>query len=464
MIVSRAAVLSGLALSALTGACTSENVTTAAKPVRSAVAGGTGSFALVPDGKSVKLYLPGYAASTNTPSLAVVDVSAPGDGVKGAPALLRQITLGDGDGGAVEYATTTAGDSTMIVAASTEASLVWFVDPASDTVIGTLRLDASYGQSTFGGNGGYVTFVAMDPARNRAILGVWNGLALVDLTTLAITKTIDAPPSENFAFDPDRQLVFAPFYDCASSLDSRGNTPRACDGLTAPDGTPMTDGLSVVDLADDTVYTFQNPAADDPAAPVGTSPGSAAVDPGSGLVIVPSKIHQYQTTIDFSRAVFDRSTHVVTAPATVLRGNGLTDVAIAPPDHLAFWEGENAADIAAARVLTLAPAAPFDGGVPIADAGAPMADAGVPAGPDYVFSLMPALPDGTPFTNLVSSHGVAVWPGANDSAPFGITVSRDGRWVARVDLRTVLALPASYHELSDVTAAVTFLDSQTPSP
>jgi hypothetical protein len=418
-----------------------------AKPV----AGGTGSFAVVAVGGTQKLYLPQYGTSTEAPSLAVVDMGAPGEGVRGVPGRIASIDLGAARGDD-DYATVTAGDSTIVVAASTVSPTIWFVDPQTDELLGKTRLDDSYGQTTFGGNGGYVTSVAMDSAHGRALLSVWNGMAVVDVRSRSIERVVPAPPSENIAFDPVRQWVLAPFYDCASSLDSHGNTPAACAKPRAQNGSPMTDGLSVVDLKDDAVYTFQYEGSDVAGAPVGTMPASAAIDSATGLAVVASKGRLDQTIIDFSRAHFDEHTRWVDAPATVLRGNALGDVAIASPDHLAFWEGEHASDVAGARLPTLAPTTE----VTTADAG----DAGS-LEPDYVFGRMPALPDGTAWKNAPSSHGVAVWPGSADIGAFGVTVSEDYRWVARIDLKALIALPSDYHETSEVTNAVTLFDAQT---
>jgi hypothetical protein len=418
------------------------------------VAGGTGAFAVVAAGGTEKLYLPRYGSTTSAPSLAVVDVAAPGDGIHGAPGRVASVDLGTAAGDD-DYATVTAGDSTIVVAASTVSPTIWFVDPRTDELLGKTRLDESYGQTTFSGNGGYVTSIAMDSANRRALLAVWNGIAVVDVRSRRVQRVVPAPPSENIGFDPVRRWVLAPFYDCASSLDSRGDTPPACAKPHAQNGSPMTDGLSVVDLKDDTVYTFQYAESEIAGAPVGTMPASAAIDSETGLAVVASKGRLDQTIIDFSRARFDEHTHWVEAPVTVLRGNALGDVAIASPDHLAFWEGEHASDVAGARLPTLAPGVETTT-VDAGDAG------GGSLEPDYVFGRMPALPDGTPWKNVASSHGVAVWPGSSDIGAFGVTVSEDYRWVARVDLKTLIALPSDYHETSEVAGAVTLLDAQTP--
>lgn len=416
--------------------------------------GGTGAFAIVAVGGTEKLYLPEYQANAaGHPVLAVVDVGVAGDGVRGAPALVTDIDLGD-SGGALEYATTTAGNATIVVAASTQNPAIWFIDPVTDTLIGKTRLDASYGQSGFSGDGGYVTAVVVDAANDRAILAVWNGFAIVDLATRTVSRVIAAPPSENFALDPLHQRLVAPFYDCASSLDAAGRTPSTCSMIHAADGTPMTDGLNVVDLANGALYTYQNATADNPDAPVGTSPSGAAIDPTTGLVVVPSKGRQTQSIIDLSKATFDETAHSVTAPESTLVGDGLTDVAVASATHLGFWEGEAASDVAVARLSTLAPRGAPDGGVRDAS----VLDAGAP---EYAFGLLPSLPDGGAWTNVVSSHGAAVSPGAPGSPPFGVTVNQDFHWVARIDLATLLALPATFHEVSDLSSAVTFLDART---
>jgi hypothetical protein len=219
--------------------------------------------------------------------------------------LITDVDLG---GSSDEYATTTAGDSTVVVAASTESPAIWFIDPRTDRLLGETRLPPSSGHTIFGGNGGYVTSIAMDSAHDRAILAVWNGFAIVDVRARRITSVIEVPPSENFAFDPVHGRVVAPFYDCASSVGPDGNSPTACGSTVAPDGSPMTDGLTLIDLEDETVYTYQNPDAELPAAPVGMTPGSAAIDPETGLVIVTAKRKHYQSIIDLAAAHFDSLT------------------------------------------------------------------------------------------------------------------------------------------------------------
>ena len=417
-------------------------------------AGGTGAFGIVTVNGKQKMYLPQTTANAAGHAiLAVVDVGVVGNGAAGAPALITTIDLGDADSGfAFEYATATGGDSSMVIAVSTDFPKVWFIDPTKDQVINTLTLDATYGSSSFSGGGGFVTGVAIDSANHRAILSVWNGFALVDLTTQTITSVIQAPPSENFGFDSAHQRIIAPFYDCMDSTLVT-QTPSSCTTPKGPDGTTvMTDGLSIIDLADgNTVYTYENPAVDggdldiDPDAPVGTEPDSAAANPSTGVIVIPSEGSGFQSVIDLSKATFDKSTKTVTAPQNIIPGLGLTGVAIEYTRHLAFWEEEHGQDVAVAD-LTLA-------------------NAGTPT---WVHGLVPDLPGdaGDSFGNLGDPHGIAVTTSLTSSGPVGFVVDSGLQWVVRIDLAKMVAAEqsdASDTEL-DATAMepfVTYLDAQT---
>ena len=418
-------------------------------------AGGTGAFGIVTVNGKQKMYLPQTTANAaGHPVLAVVDVGVAGNGAAGAPALITTVDLGGPDSGFdFEYATATGGDSSMVIAVSTDYPKVWFIDPTKDQLINTLTLDATYGSSSFSGGGGFVTGVAIDSANHRAILSVWNGFAIVDLTTQTITSVIQAPPSENFGFDSAHQRIIAPFYDCTSST-LVDQTPSSCSTPKGPDGaTVMTDGLSIIDLADNnTVYTYENPAIDggdteiDPNAPVGTEPDSAAADPSTGVIVVPSEGSGFQSVIDLSKATFDKTSKTVTAPQTIIPDLGLTGVAIEYTRHLAFWEEEHGQDVAVAD-LTQATG----------------------SSASWVHGFTPDLPGdaGEEFSNLGDPHGIAVTTSLTSSGPVGFVVSSDLHWVVRVDLAKMLGAgagsDASDTELDTTAMApfVTYLDGQT---
>jgi hypothetical protein len=218
----------------------------------------------------------------------------------------------------------------------------------------------------------------------------------------------------------------------------------------------MTDGLSVIDLSDDTVYTYENPAwgipddagnfgpLADPNAPVGSEPDSAAIDPTTGVVVVPSEGDNLQSIIDLSKAQFNKATKTVTAPQQIIPGLGLTGVAIEYNSHLAFWEEEHSQDVAVANLT--------------------QANAGSTA---WVHGLMPPLPGATQtsFSNLGDPHGIAVTTSSSSAGPVGFVVDSSLQWVARVDL-TKMAQNESGDastELTEMQMApyVTYLDAQT---
>jgi len=309
-------------------------------------------------------------------------------------------------------------------------------------VVKHINLPSTYGQSAFSSGGGYVTGVATDPSTHTAILSVWNGFALVDLTTQTITKLIQAPPSENFGYDSVHHFIYAPFYDCSSAV-ANGMAPSACNTPMAPEGGVMAAGLSVIDLSDDSVYTYEDPAAMDPTQPMGGEPDSAGVDPSTQIVIVPSENEGYENFMDFSKAVFDKATLTVTAPHVLFSGTEDEGVAIEPTTHLVFWEGEGSSDVVTANSV--------------------QAMAGDPGFVDA--DPMPNLPGGGGFSNLGDPHGIAVSTSIINGKPVGFVVDEGLQWVARVDLTAFAALEQSDAGVAATTtqiqSVVTYLDSTT---
>ena len=405
-----------------------------AQPTTTPAAGSTGAFGIVTvDGKQ-KLYLP-----LDTPNdsghgiVEVVDVGVAGNGAAGAPALLNEIDLGG------DVATTTSGDANVVIAASTNNNNIWFIDPKTDSVMKKIALDDTFGTSGFSGGGGYVTGIAMDSANHRAILSTWNGFTIVDTNSQQITSTILVPPSENFAFDSVRQRIIAPFYDCSEASNSAGSLPF-CNDYKAPDGTPMTDGLVIIDLADaNTVYLYQDPTAEKPSSPVGGEPDSAGVDSTTGIAVVPSESGDYQNILDLSQAKFDKASKTVTAPHQYIREQGFTGIAVDPTAHFGFWEEEHSEDVGLANL-----------------------NDAKNGNAKFVHALMPAVPGGSTWSNMGDPHGIAVATGLADGRPVGFVVNSERTWVARVDLTAMSSVPAPADGLmSDITSAVTYLDART---
>jgi hypothetical protein len=405
-------------------------------------AGSTGAFGIVTVNGHQKMYLPLLATtSAGNAQVAVVDVGVAGNGAAGAPALMKLIDLGSSDN-----ATATGGDSSVVIAASTDNNKVRFIDPQTDTLVTSIALDASFGTSGFSGGGGYVTGVAIDTANHRAILSTWNGFTLVDTQSHTVTKTINAPPSENFGFDSVHQRILAPFYECGSA--SNGATSLTfCNDYKDGAGTVMTDGLNVIDLADDTVYTFQDPTAASPSTstsvPLGGEPDSAAIDPNTQVAVVPSEGGGFQNVLDLSQAKFDKASKSFTAPNHHIENQGLTGVAVEATKHFGFWEEEGSQEIGVADVMA--------------------ANAG---GGTFVHASMPATPGNGYWSNMGDPHGIAVTTGINSGNAVGFVVSSDRHWVGRVDLQKVLDLgvAAGATGIPDITPAVTYLDATTVVP
>jgi hypothetical protein len=406
--------------------------------------GGSGAFGIVTVGGKQKMYLPQpitYYTAAGDATIAVVDVGVAGKGVAGAPALITTIDLGTVDG-----VTATGGTSSVVIGVSTQNNRIYFIDPTTDTVTKSITLDATYGVSSFSGGGGYVTGVAVDGDAGLAYLSVWNGFAIVDLATEEITGTIPVPPSENFGFDSANHRILAPFYECTLSLSPTTYLPPPfCTSYTDQAGDPMTDGLNIIDLADgNAVYTYQDPTAADPTQPLGSEPDSAAADPTTGKIVVPSEGQLYEYVVDLSKATFDKTTLTVTAPHVVIDASyadEMTGVAIEPSSHIAFFESEGGGDMGVADLTKTT---------------APMSS--------YTHAFLPTLPDSTGWSNISDPHGIAVTTSMAGGHPVGFLVNYAYNWVARIDLQKLLSLPAtalstSEKDVADASSAVTYLDA-----
>jgi hypothetical protein len=370
-------------------------------------AGGTGAFGIITINGKQKLYLPLTSFDTGpNATIAVVDVGVAGNGTAGAPALFKTIDLGDPD-----YATASGGDPNVVIAVSTANRKIRFIDPNTDTLLKTIELPDTFGQSGFSGGGGYVTGVAVDSFNHRAILSVYDGFQIVDLTTMTLGAHIEAAPSENFGFDSVRGRVIAPFYDCTSAYGADGGQLSFCDGYKNVGGETLASSLNVIDLADNTVYTYVNGSAASLDEPLGGELDSASVDPTTGTTVVPSEGNGFQNVIDLAHATFDKASKTFTAPVQVIDGFGYEGVSIAPVGHFALWEGEGTSSIAVADLSQIG---------------------------KVVQAEMPSLPESTTWSNMGDPHGVAVATGVLDGKPQGFLVSYDRNWVARIDLEGLL--------------------------
>jgi hypothetical protein len=428
---------------------------------------GSGAFGVVTVNGKQELFLPVKGLNdAGDGQIVVVDVGVSGSGVNDAGVLVLPAQVANIDLGDAGKATATAGDATVVIAAGTQTYTVWFIDPTTNKVTDTIQLDPSLNQASFSGGSGLVNGIAIDEANHRAILSVWNGLQFVDLGSHKVTGTVLAAGAENFGYDSSREYVLAPFYDCAATgttgdEDGGGATPPPCSSyVTVGDagGIEITDGLNLINLNTDKVYTFENPDAGSPAEPFGSSPDSAAVDPSTGLAIVPSEFSGFYTFLDLSKAVFsfNGDAGIFTAPSTTLLPASSDDgVAVDPASHLAFCELEFEDHLSVIDLTKVNTSVLGVGPGAFADA------------------YLPNLPDGNMWENLGDPHGIAVTTGIQTGSPVGFVVtdrSDEGTndiWVARVDLNMMLTLgtkaasDAGVMSLSPVmfAPAVTFLDA-----
>lgn len=409
-----------------------------------APSGSSGAFGVVTVGGKQKLYLPSGTTNANGNGfVTVVNVGVPGHGVSGAPAMATQIELPSSDVPGA-YPTCTGGDASVIVAGSTGFPVVWLIDPATDTVIKSIKLPDTYGIANYSGGRGYVNGVAMDNDHHRAILAVYNGFALLDTTSGTITANIEAPPSENFGFDAVAQRIIAPFYQCDGAIDGQGNPLAFCGDYKNAAGDVITDGLNVVDLADNSVYTYQDPspanANASASSPLGSEPDSAAVDSSNHVAVIPAERGGFTNVLDLSKASFNKGTKSFTAPNHTVGEYALEGSAAEPTKHFGFFEGEFSADVALVDLNA-------------ANGGSTTA---------WRVSFIPDTPDGNSWFNMGDPHGIAVTTGINDGHSVGFVVTGDLHWVARVDLEKFASakVDSSGNVLStDLAAAVTLLDA-----
>jgi len=406
-------------------------------------AGSTGAFGIVNVGGKQKLYLPATDATTNHAVIQVIDAGQNGNGTTGAGGLIKSIDLGASEG-----ATATGGDATVVIAASTNVRTIWFIDPTTDAITKTIMLPMTYGTSNFSGGGGYVTGIAIDSANHRAILSVYNGFALVDLQSQAITQNIQAPPVENFGYDSVNQRIIAPFYACDSAVDGNSAPLTFCGDYKTTAGAKITDGLNVIDLKKNIVYTYEDDTAADPTRPLGGEPDSAAIDPNNSIAVVPSEGDGVQYVLDLSKAAFDDAKKTFTVPAAnrhAIMGQSMTGVAIESSNHLGFWEAEHTDDVG---FISLSDASQGKG--------------------TFLHGHVPNTPDGSSWANLGDPHGIAVTTGLSNGVPVGFVVSADRKWVARIDLNKLAQLKPAVAggdlSTTDMAPVVTFFDASKATP
>jgi hypothetical protein len=394
----------------------------------------TSAVAVARVGGRLKLYVP-LQNGAGPGQIAVLDAGRDGGGGGAAlPARVGTVDLSRGTGD-TDFASLVAGDETGLLAAGVTFPKVWFIDPATDKVTDVLTLPASYGTSSFSGRTPFITGVIVDSERRRAYLGVYNGFAVVDLDRRAIVDVILAPPSESFGYDPARRRLIAPFYNCTLATPGTSGQVFPCDTVKAADGTTtITDGLSLVDLDARAVYTFHDASAANPAAPLGLVPDSAAVDPASGLVVVPAEGPGVHVKLDLAHATLDAPSKSFTAPpASTVDSAPFTGVAFTEDGGFAMAVEESTDQVA------------------VYDRGAGALQRG----------RLPAPPGAAEWISGADPHPITA--AVHGGRSYGFVVSSDHAWVARIDLATYWGLAHGGADLTgaEMAPALTLLDATT---
>ncbi len=417
----------------------------------------SGSLGVVVVNGTQKLYLPTDKANTAGHNVvSVINVGLDGNGVNGVPALITDIDLGTTD----DHPILAAGDTTMILVGSGTSQTIWIINPQNDTLIKTIQLDPSTQKTTFSTPDGYMNGIAVDSTHRKAYISVWNGFAVFDMNTMAITSTIVLNPTENFSFDVVNQKLYAPFYSCTENGSPDSGPPSTCaTTLSGNDaGAVMTAGLNVVDLSDDTVYTYQDPTAEDPTQPFGGEPDSTGVDPSTQIVFLPDEFGS-QYALDFSKAKFDKATKSVTAPHELMSTQQYDGVAVETTKHFGFWEHEYADNIAVLNLAGFAVTGDIDASDPTG------------AVPGFISSTMPNTPptiqngisSSTSWSNSGDPHGVAVATGIKDGKSVAFLVDYpQNNWIARIDLElmsTIKGATPGTLTPTELAPAVTYLDT-----
>jgi hypothetical protein len=365
--------------------------------------------------------------------LVVVDAALAGNATSG---YLGAVDLGalDGDAAAVS-----AVDG-LVIAISFGTPNLWLIDPVTDTVTKHMKLPDGFGSWDVSHLNAFMSGVAIDPVRRRAYISVWSGFIVLDLDTQEFVDSILVAPSENFAFDPQRNRLIAPFYLCPDS-GAGTSPPPPCASYLAPDGvTVITQGINVVDLQTSTIYTYVDPAAADQSMPAGDSPDAAAMDPIGGFALVPVEIPSEVLMLDIGTATFNPNGTFTASTVRLAVPPETTGVAIEPATRLGI--GSQEAD---ARVVF------YDLDSITADGEPPQA-------------IMPDLPwGGGPWLGHSDPHNIRA--GVIDGKPVAWLLSHSNYWLARIDLEKLKQLaestPADIRpiviEQADMATATTYI-------
>jgi hypothetical protein len=254
------------------------------------------------------------------------------------------------------------------------------------------------GSVTFSDGACEICAELVDALHNRAILSTASGWITVDQASgTASTPLTTAPVSENFAYDYNAQLVYAPFY-----------------------GTPG--GVNVIDLS--TSPPTVKSVATASGASLGNQVDATAIDPFTRYAIAADESTGQYSALNFNSASSGSTT--ITAPAVQFPITASANcigswdaVTLEPSTHIGVFANDG--DCVGIAVLPTAPVS------------------GNPTAPTTIrWAILPRDPQAIPWINAPAPHSLVSYVGL-DGRSYALALRNDQALLARLDLKSFQA-------------------------
>lgn len=258
--------------------------------------------------------------------------------------------------------------------------------------------------------------VLTDPGDNRFIVSSGDGYRVVDYSGNVLASYLNATGrdlwTENFAFDPTRDLIISPEYGTSNQY------------------------LWVININTNKIYRWNLSMTDssiptDPniSTPVSLTADAATVDFNTGVIAISDESQRLLLLINLGKATFDNASGTFSAPAAYVDISGvasrLPGMAAEPTKHLVFLEEEFGNGIGAAKLPASTPP-------------------GAPSLGDYVGATMPT-PNVTGcasyWSNVGDPHGLALYTDLVNGRPMGLLIDSSKTCLAIIDLEKLLSAP-----------------------
>lgn len=291
-------------------------------------------------------------------------------------------------------------NSMAVISAQTAKLIV--INTVADTVTAVYPIPASGSAKFSDGVSCTVCGVTVDAQNNLAILDTASGFMSMNLSTGQTSLPIVAQAAENFSYDPQTQIAYAPY--------------------TNSSGT----GLQVISFANQSVSTFALPTGT--AFTLGSALNSAAIDLNTNTLLVDDSAASNYTEINWNSP--SQSGTQFTAPAaqftpTAGCSGAWNQVNLEPGSHLGLLG--NAGSCLAVAVLPGSP--PFGApGVP---------DTATPTTDTLRWTSLDASPDGAAWLNAPAPQGLTTFASL-DGNEYGLALRADQKMLLRVNLRNFL--------------------------